>query len=46
MPQALVTNSLKAQSKFERFLQILLEEKWHSAQKCDEVISQFRGFIV
>ena len=44
--QTLVTNSLEASSKFERFLQILLDAKWLSAQQCGEVFSQFEGLVV
>ena len=40
------TNFLKAQTKFERILQILPNAKWHLAQECDEVFSKLKSFIV
>ena len=44
--QKLVSNSAEAQIKFERLLQILLNEKWCLAETCDEILTQLKGFVL
>ena len=44
--QKLVSDSAEAQVKFERLLQILLNKKWYSAEACDEIHTQFKGFVL
>ena len=46
IPQKLITNSAEAQIKFEWLLQILLNGKWCSAEACDKILTQFKGFIL
>ena len=46
VPQKLVSDSCEEQVKFERFLQILLNGKWCSAEACDEISTQFKGFVL
>ena len=45
-PQKLVSDSAEAQIKFEQLLQILLNGKWCSAEACDEIHTQFKGFVL
>ena len=46
IPQKLVSYSTQAQVKFERLLQILLNGKWCSAEACDKILTQFKGFVL
>ena len=46
IPQKLVSNSAEAQVKFEQLLQILLNRKWCSAEACDKILTQFKGFVL
>ena len=46
VPLKLVSDSAEVQVKFERLLQILLNEKWCSAEACDEIHTQFKGFVL
>ena len=46
VPQKLVSDSVETQIKFERLLQILLNEKWCSAEACDKICTQFKGFVL
>ena len=46
VPQKLVSDSAEAQVKFERPLQILLNGKWCLAEACDEILTQFNGFVL
>ena len=46
VPQKLVSDSAEAQVKFERLLQILLNGKWCSAEACNEIRIQFKGFVL
>ena len=43
VPQKLVSNSPEAQ--FEQLLQILLNRKWCLAEACNEIPTQFKGFV-
>ena len=45
IPQKWVFDSAEAQVKFER-LQILLNGKWCLAKACDEILTQFKGFVL
>ena len=45
-PQKLVSDPVEAQVKFERLLQILLNEKWCLAEACNEIRTQFKGFVL
>ena len=44
--QKLVSDSAEAQVKFERLRQILLCGKWCLAEACDEILTQFKGFVL
>ena len=46
VPQNLACDSAEAQVKFERLLQILLNGKWCSAEACNEIYTQFKGFLL
>ena len=46
VPQKLISNSAEAQVNFERLLQILLNGKWCLAEACDEILAQFKGFVL
>ena len=46
VPQKLLSDSAEAQVKFERLLQILLNGKWCSAEACDEIRTQLKGFVL
>ena len=46
VPQKWVSNSAEAQVKFEWLLQILLNRKWCSAEACDKIHTQFKGFVL
>ena len=46
VPQKLISASAEAQVKFERLLQILLNGKWCSAEACNEICIQFKGFVL
>ena len=46
VPQKLITDSAEVQIKFEWLLQILLNGKWCSAEACDKIHTQFKGFAL
>ena len=46
VPQKLISDSAEAQVKFERLLQILLNRKWCSAEACNKIRTQFKGFVL
>ena len=46
LPQKLVSDSAEAHVKFKRLLQILLNGKWCSAEACNEICMQFKGFVL
>ena len=46
VPQKLVSPSAESVAKFEKFLQILLNGNWRSAEACDEVLAQFKAFVI
>ena len=45
-PQNLISNFAEAQVKFERLLQILLKRKCCLTEACDEIRTQFKGFVL
>ena len=44
--QKLASDSAEAQVKFERLLQIFRNGKWCLAEACDEIYTQFKGFVL
>ena len=46
VPQKLIADSAEAQVKFEQLLQILLNGKWCSAEPCDKILTEFKGFVL
>ena len=46
VPQKLISNFAEAQVKFEQLLQILLNGMWCSAEACDKIHTQFKGFVL
>ena len=44
--QKLVSDSAEAQIKFERLLQILLNGKWCLAEAYNEILPQFKDFVL
>ena len=46
VPRKLVYDSAEAQVKFEQLLQILLNGKWCLEEACDEILTQFKGFVL
>ena len=45
VPQKFVSPSAESVQKLEKFLQILLNGNWHSAEACDEVLAQLKTFV-
>ena len=46
VPQKLLSDSAETQVKFERLVQILLNEKWCLAEACDKIHTHFKGFVL
>ena len=46
VPQKLISASAEVQIEFEQLLQILLNKKLCSTEACDEILTQFKGFVL
>ena len=45
-PPNMINLASDVTAKFEKILQILMNGSWHSAGECDELLSQYKAFLV
>lgn len=46
IPKNLASTPTEATTRFERVLRILLNGKWRSADQCDEILTQYKAFVI
>ncbi|KAG2465189.1 VTC1A ATPase, partial [Polypterus senegalus] len=44
-PVTMISDERRAISMFEKLLQLLLNAKWHTAEDCDQILSEYKMFL-